>query len=148
MKKRTKKISKVVSLAASQERRFGEETGASQHRLNEQLTRLGELNAYRQSYRQKSPAATGMSAAHWHDYQSFLQRLDLAVESQQQIIRNCERTFEAHRQRWMVKRQKLESLERVLDKYRTADAVYAARIEQKQLDSLPNRTRSIFDLRD
>lgn len=145
MKKRTQKIDKVVSLAAAEERRVGEEAGVSRRRLGEQLTRLGELNAYRQNYRQKSAATSGMSAVHWQDYQNFLHRLDHAVQSQQQIINDCEQSFEAHRQRWMIKRQKLESLERVLDKYLAQDAAYAARLEQKRLDSLPNNTRRIFD---
>ena len=36
-----------------------------------------------------------------------------AVKAQQQIVRDCEKNLATHRQRWMVKRQKLESLERV-----------------------------------
>ncbi|MCH9695719.1 MAG: flagellar export protein FliJ [Gammaproteobacteria bacterium] len=136
-KKRTQKIDKVVSLAASEERRFGEITGRSQQTLNEQLLRLGELNAYRQGYAAKRPSPTGVSAVHWRDYQNFLGRLDTAVSSQQQIIRDCEQNLEVHRNRWLQKRQKLESLERVLEKSRQQDAAYESRLEQKMLDDLP-----------
>jgi flagellar FliJ protein len=136
-KKRTQKIDKVVSLAASEERRFGELTGRSQQALNEQLRRLGELNAYRQGYAAKRPRPSGVTAAHWQDYQNFLGRLDTAVSSQQQIIRDCEQNLEVHRNRWLQKRQKLESLERVLEKSRQQDAAYEARLEQKTLDDLP-----------
>ncbi len=148
MKRRTQKIDKVRSLASSEERRFGQETGKSQHRLNEQLTRLGELNAYRRGYQQKSPISSGMSAVHWQDYHNFLQRLDHAVRSQQQVIRECEQNVEVHRRRWMLKRQRLESLQRALDKCRAEDAAYAARLEQKQLDNLPYKSHSIFNGRD
>ena len=136
-KRRSKKINKVVSLAASEERRFGELTGRSQQALNEQMQRLGELNAYRQSYAAKSPRTSGVTAVHWQDYQNFLGRLDTAVSSQQQIIRDCEQSLEVHRNRWLQKRQKLESLERVLEKSRQQDAVYESRLEQKTLDDLP-----------
>lgn len=139
MTKRTEKIRKVVSLAASEERRHGEEIGRSQKHLNEQVQQLGELNAFRQSYAQKPPASSGVHAAHWQDYQSFLQRLDDAVLSQQQIVRDSEQNVEVHRQRWMVKRQKLESLERVLDKCRKLDANFEARLEQKRLDDRNGR---------
>ena len=144
MTRRTKKIEKVVSLATSEERRFGEQAGRSQQSLNAQLNRLGELNAYRHSYSKKQPLVSGASAAHWKDYQSFLQRLDHAVQSQNQIIRECEQNVAIHRERWMVKRQKLESLERVFDKSKQRDAVYQARLEQKQMDDLPVNTDSIM----
>ena len=136
MKRQTRKIKKVVSLAASEEKHFGEQAGRSQQSLNEQLERLGELNAFRHNYRDKNPATSGVSAVRWQDYQNFLQRLDRAVYSQQQIIRDCEQNVAAHRKRWMLKRQKLESLERVLEKCQQRDANYEARLEQKQQDDV------------
>jgi flagellar protein FliJ len=144
MKRRTGKIGRVVSLAAAEERRFGEQTGRSQRGLNDQSERLGELNAFRHNYAKKNPAVSGVSAAHWKDYQNFLQRLDNAVVSQQQIIRDCEQNLEVHRKRWLVKRQKLESLERVLEKCRNQDAVYEARLEQRRLDDLPCNSDSVL----
>ena len=51
MKRKIAKISKVVSIAASEERRFSEQTGRSQRALNQQLERLKELNAYQRSQR-------------------------------------------------------------------------------------------------
>ena len=136
MKRQTKKIKKVVSLAASEEKTFGEQAGRSQQALNDQMERLGELNAFRQNYRNKNPATSGVSAVRWKDYQNFLQRLDRAVYSQQQIIHDCEQNVAAHRKRWMLKRQKLESLERVLEKCQQRDANYEARLEQKQQDDV------------
>jgi len=138
VKSRTRKISKVASLAAAEERRFGEEAGRSQRQLNEQLERLGELNAFRHNYASKNPGATQVNSAHLKDYHDFLHRLDVAVKAQQQIVRDCEQNVATHRQRWMVKRQKLESLERVLARYEAEDNAYQDRLEQKLLDDLPN----------
>jgi len=136
MTRRTQKIERVVSLAAAEEKSFGEQAGRSQRSLNDQMDRLGELNAFRHSYNNDNPVMSGVSAARWMDYQSFLQRLDRAVYSQQQIIRDCEQSVEVHRKRWMLKRQKLESLERVLEKCQQQDATYESRLEQKQLDDI------------
>ena len=145
MKRKTRKIGKVVSIAASEERRYSEQAGRSQQALNQQLERLSELKAYRRGYSNKSPAGGGMSSVHWKDYQTFIERLDKATRTQNQVIRECEQNLEMHRQRWMVKRQKLESLERVLEKCHERDAVYASRLEQKQLDDLPVNSSSIVD---
>ena len=137
MSSRTRKIGKVAALAAAEEKRFGEQAGRSQRHLNEQLERLGELNAFRHNYARKNLGQGGVSSAHLKDYQSFLERLDSAVKAQQQIVRDCELNVATHRQRWLVKRQKLESLERVLEKYRAADRTREDKLEQKLLDDLP-----------
>lgn len=144
MRDRTRKIGKIASLAAAEERRFGEQAGRSQRRLNEQLERLGELNAFRHNYAKKNVTSGGVNAAHLKDYQSFLDRLDAAVNAQQQIVQDCERNVATHRQRWLVKRQKLESLERVLEKYRAADHAREEKLEQKLLDDLPNPDKQGF----
>lgn len=144
MRDRTRKIGKFASLAAAEERRFGEAAGRSQRHLNDQLERLGELNAFRHNYAKKNVASGGVSSAHLKDYQSFLDRLDGAVKAQQQIVRDCERNLATHRQRWLVKRQKLESLERVLEKYRAADHAFEEKLEQKLLDDLPSPDKQGF----
>ena len=148
MKKRTRKIDKIVSLAANEERRVGQEAGRSRQRLDEQLARLGELNAYRHNYARKSPSGPSVSSAQWQDYQNFLQRLDGAVRAQQQIVNDCEQNLETHRQRWLAKRQRLESLERVLDKYQQQDRAYEAVLEQKALDDLPPSQNAGFSTDD
>jgi len=138
MKKRSRKLDRIVSLASSEERRWGEQAGKSRQQLDEQRARLGELNAYRHSYSQQS-APAGVSSAHLKDYKQFLQRLDAAVSSQKQIIQDSERNYETVRRHWMVKRQRRESLERVLDKHKRAEAAYEDRLEQKKLDDLPQK---------
>lgn len=148
MKSRTRKIGKIVALAASEESRFGQVAGRSRQHLQEQLDRLGELNAFRQNYANKSDARSSVCSAHWQDYQDFLRRLDTAVNAQQQIVRDCERNLEINRQRWMAKRQRLQSLERVLEKYETEEQVQEARQEQKRLDELPKSQSVGFDVDD
>lgn len=137
MKKRSRKIDKIVALAGAEERRHGEETGRSQAQLNDQLSRLAELNAYRQGYADKTGNSADVHSAHWKDYQNFLYRLDDAVRSQQQIVQDCEQTVESHRRRWMAKRRRLESLERVLERYQKEEHSHAERLEQRALDDLP-----------
>ncbi|MEL7186148.1 MAG: flagellar export protein FliJ [Pseudomonadota bacterium] len=134
MKRRSDKLKKVVTLAATEEREFGAATGRSQQLLSEQQDRLGELNAFRQSYAERDVGE--VSAMQLKDYHSFLSRLDTAVKTQQQIVNDCEQNLEVQRQRWTVKRQKRESLERVLEKSREREAVFQERLQQKLMDDL------------
>ena len=145
MRRRTRKIGKIASLAAAEERRFGEQAGRSQQQLNEQQQRLGELNAFRHNYAKKNAGAMQVTSAHLKDYHNFLHRLDTAVRAQQEIVRDYEKNLATHRQRWMVKRQKLESLERVLSKYQAEDNAREEKLEQKLLDDLPNAGRKGFE---
>ncbi len=144
MARRPGKIDKLVSLASAEERQSGERTGRVQSQLNEQLARLAELNAYRQSYAGKADDKERVHSVHWKDYQNFLYRLDQAVRSQQAIVQDCERSLATHRQHWMKKRQRLESLQKVQTRYQKEAAILHDRREQRILDDLPAKD-PIFD---
>ncbi len=134
MNKETRKIDKLVALAAMDERRQGERTGKYRRLLDEETVRLGELNAYRQSYASRSQRLDEIGAAHLKDFRNFLCRLDQAVVAQREVVENCARQFEAHRRRWMIKKQRLESLQRVLERHEAEAALEAERREQRILD--------------
>ena len=139
MKRRSAKLEKFVALESTEERTLGEATGNSQRRLQQEIARLGELNAYRSDYANRARDVADVDAAHWKDYQRFLARLDAAVQSQEQLIKACEQTVETHRRRWLAKRRRLESLERVLDRYRREEHAALERRQQRLLDDLPKR---------
>ncbi len=144
MARRPEKIDKLVSLASAEERQSGESTGRVQSRLNDQLRRLSELNAYRQAYAGKADDQERIHSAHWKDYQNFLYRLDQAVRAQQEIVQDCERSLESHRRRWLQKRQRLESLQKVQTRYQKEAAIRDERREQRILDDMPAKD-PIFD---
>lgn len=126
-------------LADAEEKRFGQVAGRYQAELNAQMEKLGELSDYRHDYASKAQGIAGIHSAHWKDYQGFLSRLDNAVRSQQRIVQDCEQALETHRRRWLVKRQRLESLERVRERFEQEERVEADRREQRRLDDLTTR---------
>jgi flagellar FliJ protein len=81
----------------------------------------------------------------WKDYQNFLQRLDQAVAIQTQVVMDGKMKRDAHRSRWMTKRRKVESLERVVDRFRLKDAESDERTEQKSADELGANRRLFRD---
>jgi flagellar FliJ protein len=135
--KRSSRLHRIVTLAEAEERQHGALTGRWRARLTEQLDRLDELGAYRRKYLDESRQAEISHSAHWQDRQNFLHRLDQAVRSQQRIVRDCERNFEMHRKKWQQKRQRVESLVRVTDRFRADEQSRAERLEQRRLDDRP-----------
>lgn len=140
MVKRSQKIGKFVTLAEAEARRSGELTGRSQSELHTQLDRLGELSAHRDNYGDKVGGIADIDSAHLKDYQNFLTRLDRAVRSQRQIVKDCEKNLELHRRRWMEKRKRLESLEQVLKRYQHEEALQEQRRDQRLLDDMAPST--------
>ncbi|MGB5344797.1 MAG: flagellar export protein FliJ [Woeseia sp.] len=137
MKNRSHRLGRIVALARSEEQRQGAALGKSRNKYDEQMQRLGELNAYKYGYQQRSRSVSGATSAHWQDYQNFLRRMDLAVKSQQEIVQDAELNLQKHRQRWTQKRQRVDSLQRVLESYRGEEELHAERLRQRALDELP-----------
>lgn len=145
MKNRGKKLSKIISLTKSEEQRLGGEIARTRNTYNEHMTKLGELNAYRHGYLERSRTLTNTTSAHWKDYQSFMHRLDKAVTTQQQIVKDSAMNLEKHRLRWHAKRQRLNSLQRVLDYYRSEEESHEERLRQRALDDMPQRPEMFPD---
>lgn len=145
MRRRSRKLEKIIALAVAEERRYGAATSKSRQILEEQLARLGELDAYRRTYRERTRTVTGVSAVQWKDYHCFLARLEKALEAQRQIVRDSEHNLEMHRRRWQAKRQRVESLGKALEKYRSEERQYSERREQRIQDDRPVPTAPYGD---
>jgi flagellar FliJ protein len=142
--RRSNRIDRLVKIAEAEERKLAEVTGASQRKLREQQQRLGELNAYRNEYARGGTARSYASAAQMKDFHAFIGRLDQAVQSQKQIIRECEHRLEQHRRRWQQKRQRLESLQKVGNRFRSEESADADRRAQRIADDRSYGVR-LFD---
>ncbi|MEQ8206728.1 MAG: flagellar export protein FliJ [Woeseia sp.] len=141
MKDKADRIQRVQHLAETEERNFCRAMGEAQRLFGDNEKRLQELQEYRREYANRRPNGGNgtISSVQWTDYQNFLQRLDEAVRAQQELVLNSKQNRDAHRKRWMLKRQKMESLQRVVDRYRTDAVREGERQEQKVQDDLPTR---------
>ncbi len=129
-----------MALASMEERSECIEMGKSQRELDQALGRLEELTSYRRGHSNSPCVGASYSALRWHDYQNFLSRLDQAVNAQQGFVLNGEQNVDAHRNRWMAKRRRLDSLQRVLERYHAAEDSQIERALQKELDELPAKS--------
>ncbi|MGH8166777.1 MAG: flagellar export protein FliJ [Woeseiaceae bacterium] len=135
MKRRTDRMHRVYLLAGIEEKQQCRAMGQSQRSLDQELERLEELKAYRLSYGMEGRQGR-FNSMQWKDYQHFLQRLDQAVAIQTQVVLDGKQKRDAHRSRWMSKRRKVESLERVVDRFESEETEQQERTRQKAADEL------------
>ena len=137
--KRSERMKIVQSVAENEERQECRAMGESQRKLEAEMTRLEELEAYRHTYSSKGTLKKGARPLQWQDYHKFLIRLDQAVATQEQVVRDGKWQRQEHRNRWMIKRRRLESLSRIVDRYTNAEFDETERQLKKLQDSQPIR---------
>lgn len=130
-------MERIFVVAKSEERQKCQEMGRAQTLLDAEINRLDELRAYRETYEERASANASIQPAHWVDYQNFLARLNSAVTEQQKHVLTGKENRNLHRQRWMEKRQRLDSLQNVVDRYRKIENQQKEQKAQKILDDRP-----------
>jgi flagellar FliJ protein len=130
-------MERIFVVAKSEERQGCQEMGHAQRLLDAEISRLDELLAYRQSYEKKASACSGIQPTHLLDYQKFLSRLGSAVTEQQKHVMTGKQNRDLHRERWMVKRRRLDSLQHVVERYRKSEVREEEQKAQKILDDHP-----------
>lgn len=130
-------MERIFVVAKSEERQKCQEMGRAQILLDAEINRLDELRAYRETYEERASANASIQPAHWVDYQNFLARLNSAVTEQQKHVLTGKENRDLHRQRWMEKRQRLDSLQHVVDRYRKIENQQEEQKAQKILDDRP-----------
>jgi flagellar FliJ protein len=143
--KRAERIRNLYSLAQHEERQHSRAFAVAQQKVRDDLKRLEELSKYRREYRQSLPSRSGSSSMHWQEHHKFLQRLDQAVSAQHAVLRDAREHREAQRKRWLVKRQRLDSLGKVLERHERTERQSEDRREQRELDAISPRSGSFSE---
>jgi flagellar FliJ protein len=117
-------------------------------RLDEAARRLGELVngelqatqrlellvQYRSEYHARFLAAArhGLAPDQWRNYQSFLERLDLAVTQAQDLVAQSRQRKEAGQQEWLDKRGRVKAFDTLAHRH-LARTEYAERKQEQKL---------------
>ena len=136
-------MERIYVVAKSEERKKCQEMGRAQLLLDAEINRLSELQSYRQTYEERASSESGIHPAHWADYQNFLHRLSDAVTEQEKHVLTGRENRDLHRKNWMAKRKRLDSLQRVVDRYRQIEDLEMEQKLQKSLDDRPH-TKNVF----
>ena len=122
----------------------------SQTRLDDATRQLGQLlaseradeeklvllNNYRQEYQNRFLAAAqeGMGPEAWRNYQSFLGKLDEAVEHQSRIVTQAKARRTAGQQSWLAERTKVQAYDKLHQRAMARETSREYRQEQKAAD--------------
>jgi len=138
---RSDRLKPIIKIAESREKEAARLLGQYQQMLDRHESKLGELLNYRKEYREQfiQVGTEGIDGAKMRDYQTFLQRLDIAIGQQKHVISQAIRVYEHQKQVWQQKRSRTQVLDKVVDRYRKDEEIEQGRKEQKQLDEHAQR---------
>jgi flagellar FliJ protein len=122
----------------------------SELRLDEAARKLGELIAgenqaaerltiliqYREEYHARflTAARNGLGRSAWHNYQSFILRLDDAIVQAREQVETSKVRTAAGKDEWLDKRGRLKAFDTLSDRHEDRERRIDARQEQKLLD--------------
>jgi flagellar protein FliJ len=122
----------------------------SQMKLEEATRHLGELIAgerqaaermevlvqYRDEYQARFLAAAreGLNREQWRNYQSFLERLDGAIDQAREMVSRSRQRTEVGQQDWLDKRGRVKAFDTLAHRHQVRENHTESRQEQKNLD--------------
>ncbi len=122
----------------------------SQARMDDAARRLGQLLAseqevektltllirYRDEYegRFREAASTGLSRDEWRNYQTFLGRLDEAIDHQLKLVDASRQRRAAGQQEWLDKRNRVKAFDTLSQRHKAKEERVEAKSEQRTQD--------------
>lgn len=134
--KQAQRLQPMARLAASQERDAARLMAEMTRQTEAQQSQLEMLIRYRNEYFQNYTEAgqAGITAVQLRDYQAFLNRLDAAINQQQQQLAESRRGCEQSRTFWQGRRSQQKMIDKVLEKRLAQSRKQADSRAQKEND--------------
>lgn len=110
----------------------------AEHDLQANFQRRQAVADYRLEYmkRLSERSKTGIDSATFSHYHAFVGNLDHAAEQVQQAIVQAQKLLEQRKIAWFKQRQKVQSVQMLIDKQQHKLAVKQAKQEQKLFDEI------------
>ena len=137
--KASRSLRPVAKLARQKEKAAARHLGETMTQAAQHKKQLEDLIAYRQQYAEsfQSVAAAGVSIAKARDYQLFLNRLDDAINLQQQQVMQSERNCEDSKSQWQGAYGNSKMIDQVIETRRTDENKKKQSSEQREVDDRP-----------
>ena len=145
--KRSAKLQPVAKISKQQEKNAARIHGDSLRQVELQQKQLNELVSHRDQYliAFQSAAESGLSAVQMRDYQLFINRLDMAIEQQKQIVAQGMKNCEISRDKWVDKRTRSKIIDKVIEGRQRLEREMTEKREQKEMDDLSQGKGSKID---
>ncbi|MCG8429174.1 MAG: flagellar export protein FliJ [Chromatiales bacterium] len=139
----SKRFKPVQRVAKSREQNAAKELGNSQRNVRDQESKLEELKRYHREYLEQfeSSARQGMSASQLLEYRAFISKLELAIAEQEKIVLASKSDCSTKKEQWQHKHVRTKVLNKVMDRYTTAENRASEKKDQKETDDRNQRGR-------
>jgi len=140
--KRSQRLQSIIELYVSREKEALLALGRCQQLLQEQQVQLEQLTLYRHEYLDKlaERQQAGMNVSQLLEFRAFAEKLDKAIEGQQQAVILQERDFQRARKQWEEASQRTKSLERLGEMAIIEEFKLESKREQSEQDDMAARS--------
>lgn len=137
----SKKLQPVANLAKLNERSAAKLHGSVLREQQKQEIQLDELINYRNQYLNafKTAGESGLSAIQMQDYRIFLQRLDDAIQQQQQNVINGRQNTQTSQLKWTDTRNQSKMINKVVENRQQLENQQVEKREQRELEDQPHK---------
>ncbi len=134
--KKSERLKTIVELNVAQEKKALEAFGQVQKKQVQLQMQLDHLINYRQEYQQKFDAfcKTGARVGQLLEYKSFLDKLDLAINGQEQALQLLETELSQLRRNWIGLNNRTKSLSKICNAAQSDEVKQLDRLEQTEQD--------------
>jgi flagellar protein FliJ len=131
----------LIELATSEKDEAAKRLGNALRAATETEQKLSLLLQYRDDYtaRLQSMMTTGLSAAGYRNFQLFLDKLDAAIDGQQQVVAAAQKRIGEERSAWQASEKKRMSFDTLATRAQKAEERKEMQRDQKQTDEVATR---------
>ena len=135
----------VVKVAEQKEHGTAIAVAESKRLLDEQLSKLSQLNAYLNEYMEMFGilGKQGLSVQKMQEYRIFLANLEAAVTQQRHLVAMHQESYEQNKKQWYAARGKVKALGVVIAHHEQKEQQEDRRRDQKELDDRPGMPRNL-----
>lgn len=140
---RSERLQAVAGIAKHRESRAAVTLVELRRHHDEQVRRLEELLRFQGEYMERLDALgrDGIGMQQLNQYRRFNERLGEAIAQQRRAVDEARRRLEQQNLSWTEASAKRRALDETVDRFRTEEAVHAARREQREADDRAQRPR-------
>jgi flagellar FliJ protein len=137
-------LNTLIELATTEVDDAAVRLGRAVRAVEEAKQKMALLAGYRDDYAQRfqTTMANGFTPMAYRNFQGFMDKLDQAINGQQQLVRDAEWRVEQERGAWRESERKRISYDALATRARAAADQKSAKREQKQTDE--QATRKLF----
>ncbi len=139
---RSKRLGVVLNLNRQELDKISEQLAKQQESLQQEQGKLEQLKNYRDDYMESVRALKHTNVQQIQSQRSFIERMQLACEQQQNMVAKVNEHCEAIMLLWQQQSQKLKKMEELVERYQREEQALVDKQEQKLIDDLSTQKAS------